>query len=130
MTKFAKPEESYDELEKMVVNAENIVKLVLHTTCGSSLHWRHRLSAAKTYDRSGSTQNTYRGEISSCSNTEDFPSSPCANRCDGSSESKTPFTTFERFWIGGGRTVFAILKLPKRRQFCDHSVLPYIHGWG
>ena len=26
MVKFAKPEESYDELEKMVVNAENILQ--------------------------------------------------------------------------------------------------------
>ena len=74
MVKFAKPEESYDELEKMVVNAENILQnSTFHTVSLLSLLeiWASQLP--KTYDLEVwiPAQNTYR-EISSCSNTEDF----------------------------------------------------------
>ena len=74
MVKFSKPEDSYDELEKMVVNAENILQKLnlpyrVITLCTGDMGF----SAAKTYDLEVwiPAQNTYR-EISSCSNTEDF----------------------------------------------------------
>ncbi len=73
MVKFAKPEESYDELEKMVVNAENILQKTLpHRVVALSTEGMG-YSAAKTYDLEVwiPAQNTFR-EISSCSNTEDF----------------------------------------------------------
>ncbi|HEQ0654429.1 TPA: serine--tRNA ligase, partial [Streptococcus pyogenes] len=74
MVKFAKPEESYQELEKMTANAENILqKLGLPYRVISLCTGDMGFSAAKTYDLEVwiPAQNTYR-EISSCSNTEDF----------------------------------------------------------
>ncbi|MEG1284038.1 MAG: serine--tRNA ligase, partial [Lactococcus sp.] len=74
MVKFARPEESYDELEKMVVNAENILqKLGLAYRVIALSTGDMGFSAAKTYDLEVwiPAQNTYR-EISSCSNCEDF----------------------------------------------------------
>ena len=51
MVKFAKPEESYDELEKMVVNAENILqKLNLPYRVVALSTGDMGFSAAKTYD--------------------------------------------------------------------------------
>ena len=51
MVKFSKPEDSYDELEKMVVNAENILQKLnlpyrVITLCTGDMGF----SAAKTYD--------------------------------------------------------------------------------
>lgn len=74
MVKFAKPESSYDELEKMLANAERVLQLL-------GLHYRVVLlctgdmgfSSAKTYDIEvwAPGQNAYL-EVSSCSNCEDF----------------------------------------------------------
>lgn len=74
LVKFAKPEDSYDELEKMTRDAETILeklelpyrRIVLSTGDMG-------FAAAKTYDIEVwmPAQDTYR-EISSCSNTEDF----------------------------------------------------------
>ncbi|MBM3858689.1 MAG: serine--tRNA ligase [Verrucomicrobia bacterium] len=74
MIKFCKPEASYDELEKMVANAEKVLQLL-------GLHYRVVLlctgdmgfSSAKTYDIEvwAPGQNAYL-EVSSCSNCEDF----------------------------------------------------------
>jgi seryl-tRNA synthetase len=74
MIKFAKPETSYDELEKMVANAEKVLQLL-------GLHYRVVLlctgdmgfASAKTYDIEvwAPGQNAYL-EVSSCSNCEDF----------------------------------------------------------
>ncbi len=74
MIKFSKPESSYDELEKMVANAEKVLQTL-------GLHYRVVLlctgdmgfSSAKTYDIEvwAPGQNAYL-EVSSCSNCEDF----------------------------------------------------------
>jgi len=74
MIKFTKPETSYDELEKMVANAERVLQLL-------GLHYRVVLlctgdmgfASAKTYDIEvwAPGQNAYL-EVSSCSNCEDF----------------------------------------------------------
>ena len=74
MVKFAKPEESYEELELMVNDAENILQLLglpyrVITLCTGDLGF----SAAKTYDLEVwlPSYNNYK-EISSCSNCTDF----------------------------------------------------------
>lgn len=74
MVKFAKPEESYDDLESMVVDAENILQLLglpyrVISLCTGDLGF----SAAKTYDLEVwlPSYNAYK-EISSCSNCIDF----------------------------------------------------------
>ena len=74
MVKYAKPEESYDDLEAMVADAENILQLlglpyrVISLSTGDI-----GFSAAKTYDLEVwlPSYNAYK-EISSCSNCEDF----------------------------------------------------------
>ena len=74
MVKFSRPEKSYDELEKLTHNAEEVLqKLGLHyrvmTLCTGDIGF----SAAKTYDIEVwlPGQHLFR-EISSCSNFEKF----------------------------------------------------------
>jgi seryl-tRNA synthetase len=74
LIKFVKPESSYDELEKLVANAQRVLQLL-------GLHYRVVLlctgdmgfASAKTYDIEvwAPGQNAYL-EVSSCSNCEDF----------------------------------------------------------
>lgn len=76
LIKIVKPEESYDELEKMTSNAERVLQLL-------GLHYRVVLlctgdmgfASAKTYDIEvwAPGQGAYL-EVSSCSNCEDFQS--------------------------------------------------------
>ncbi|HEV2329999.1 MAG TPA: serine--tRNA ligase [Verrucomicrobiae bacterium] len=76
LIKIVKPENGYDELEKMVANAEKVLQLL-------GLHYRVILlctgdmgfGSAKTYDIEvwAPGQGTYL-EVSSCSNCEDFQS--------------------------------------------------------
>lgn len=74
MVKYAKPEESFDELESMVADAENILQLLglpyrVISLCTGDIGF----SAAKTYDLEVwlPSYNNYK-EISSCSNCIDF----------------------------------------------------------
>ncbi|HWF85710.1 MAG TPA: serine--tRNA ligase, partial [Vicinamibacterales bacterium] len=74
LVKFTRPEQSYDELEALTANAEEVLKrleLPYRTTllCTGDLGF----ASAKTYDIEVwlPSQKTYR-EISSCSNTEAF----------------------------------------------------------
>ncbi|MCK5681400.1 serine--tRNA ligase, partial [bacterium] len=74
LVKFADPEHSYDELEKLLVNAESILKaLNLHYRIVNLCTGDLGFSATKTYDIEVwlPGQGVYR-EISSCSNFEDF----------------------------------------------------------
>jgi len=76
LIKIVKPENSYDELEKLVANAERVLQLL-------NLHYRVVLlctgdlgfTSAKTYDIEvwAPGQGSYL-EVSSCSNCEDFQS--------------------------------------------------------
>lgn len=113
MVKFAKPEESYQELEKMTANAENILqKLNLSyrviTLCTGDMGF----SAAKTYDLEVwiPAQNTYR-EISSCSNTEDFQARRAQIRYRDEVDGKVRLLhTLNGSGLAVGRTVAAILE--------------------
>lgn len=74
MVKYAKPEESYDDLEAMVADAENVLQLLglpyrVISLCTGDIGF----SAAKTYDLEVwlPSYNAYK-EISSCSNCVDF----------------------------------------------------------
>ena len=74
MVKFCKPEDSYDELEKLTADAERILqKLELPYHVVTLASGDASFSSAKTYDLEVwmPQQNTYR-EISSCSNCTDF----------------------------------------------------------
>ncbi|MCC5890330.1 MAG: serine--tRNA ligase [Alkalibacterium sp.] len=134
MVKFAKPEESYDELEKMTRNAEAILqklnlpyRVVLLSTGDTGF------AAAKTYDLEVwiPTQNTYR-EISSCSNTEAFQARRAMIRYRREEDGKIDYVhTLNGSGVAVGRTVAAILE---NYQQADGSIkvpdvlVPYMGG--
>lgn len=134
MVKFAKPEESYDELEKMTANAESILqKLELPyrviTLCTKDTGF----AAAKTYDIEVwiPAQNTYR-EISSCSNTEAFQARRAKIRYRREEDRKVEYVhTLNGSGLAVGRTVAAILE---NYQQADGTVkipdalVPYMGG--
>jgi seryl-tRNA synthetase len=112
MVKFAHPEESYDELEKMVVNAENILqKLGLAYRVIALSTGDMGFSAAKTYDLEVwiPAQNTYR-EISSCSNCEDFQARRAQIRYRDEDGKVNLLHTLNGSGLAVGRTVAAILE--------------------
>ena len=134
MVKFAQPENSYDELEKLTANAEEVLKQlgIPHRTvslCTADLGF----SSAKTYDVEAwmPGQNEYR-EISSCSNYEDFQARRALIRFRREESGKVEFVhTLNGSGLAVGRTVVAILE---NYQQADGSVLipqvlqPYLRG--
>ncbi|ADG40828.1 MULTISPECIES: serine--tRNA ligase [Leuconostoc] len=112
MVKFTKPEQSYDELEKMTDNAENILRqlgLPYHVIMLSTGDMG--FSAAKTYDVEVwmPQQNTYR-EISSVSNTEDFQARRMHITFRDDSGKLQLVHTLNGSGLAVGRTVAAILE--------------------
>ncbi|HEX7416259.1 MAG TPA: serine--tRNA ligase, partial [Smithellaceae bacterium] len=113
MVKFVKPEDSYDELEKLTVNAEEVLKrLGIHhrtvTLCSADLGF----SSAKTYDVEAwmPGQNVYR-EISSCSNFEYFQARRASIRFRREENGKVEFVhTLNGSGLAVGRTVVTILE--------------------
>jgi seryl-tRNA synthetase len=76
LIKIVKPENGYDELEKMVANAEKVLQLLgLHYKVISLCTGDMGFASAKTYDIEvwAPGQGSYL-EVSSCSNCEDFQS--------------------------------------------------------
>jgi len=74
LIKIVKPEDGYDELEKMVVNAERVLQLLgLHYRVINLCTGDMGFASAKTYDIEvwAPGQGSYL-EVSSCSNCEDF----------------------------------------------------------
>jgi len=74
LIKIVKPEDGYDELEKMVTNAEKVLQLLgLHYRVINLCTGDMGFASAKTYDIEvwAPGQNSYL-EVSSCSNCEDF----------------------------------------------------------
>ncbi len=113
LVEFTTPESSFDELEKLVESAEEILKqLDLHyrvvTLCTGDLGF----SAAKTYDIEVwiPSQNTYR-EISSCSNFTDFQARRMGIRFKREKKSKPEFVhTLNGSGLAVGRLFVAILE--------------------
>jgi seryl-tRNA synthetase len=134
MVKFSQPETSYDELEKLTANAEDVLEIlgIAYRTvclCTADLGF----SSAKTYDVEAwmPGQNTYR-EISSCSNFEDFQARRASIRFRRTDSGKVDFVhTLNGSGLAVGRTVVAILE---NYQQADGSVLipealrPYMRG--
>ena len=123
MVKFCLPENSYDELEKLVGNAERILQLLelpyrVITLCSGDIGF----SSAKTYDLEVwlPSFNTYR-EISSCSNFEDFQARRADIKFRRDAKSKPEYVhTLNGSGLAIGRTVAAILE---NYQQADGSVL-------
>ncbi|WHZ32680.1 serine--tRNA ligase [Desemzia incerta] len=122
MVKFSKPEESYEELEKMTANAEDVLKKLnlpyrVLALCTGDMGF----SAAKTYDLEVwiPAQDTYR-EISSCSNTEAFQARRAKIRYRNEETGKLEYVhTLNGSGLAVGRTVAAILE---NYQQADGSV--------
>lgn len=134
MVKITDNKSSYDELEKMVVNAENILqKLELPyrviQLCSGDLGF----SAAKTYDLEVwlPSQNKYR-EISSCSNCEDFQARRMGLKYRPNGENKSEFChTLNGSGLAVGRTLVAIMENYQEEDgsFVVPKVLvPYLGG--
>ncbi len=123
MVKFCLPENSYDELEKLVGNAERILQLLelpyrVITLCSGDIGF----SSAKTYDLEVwlPSFNTYR-EISSCSNFEDFQARRADIKFRREAKSKPEYVhTLNGSGLAIGRTVAAILE---NYQQADGSVV-------
>lgn len=133
LVKFTKPEESYDELERLLLDAEDILKKL-------NIHYRVSLlctgdlgfSSAKTYDIEVwlPGQNIYR-EISSCSNFENFQARRAKIRYRKSGNKVDFVHTLNGSGLAVGRTVMAVME---NFQNADGSITipealrPYMHG--
>ena len=113
LVKFTTPEQSYDELESLTLDAEMVLKrleLPYRTVllCAGDMGF----AAAKTYDIEVwlPSQNTYR-EISSCSNTESFQARRAGIRFRSGGTGKSDFAhTLNGSGLAVGRTLIAILE--------------------
>jgi seryl-tRNA synthetase len=113
LVKFTRPQDSYEELEKLTRNAEEVLKRLglayrVIVLCTGDMGF----SAAKTYDIEVwlPAQNKYR-EISSCSNFEDFQARRGNIRYKPKGGKKTELVhTLNGSGLAVGRTVVAILE--------------------
>ncbi len=113
MVKFTEPETSYEELESMTRNAEEVLKRLklpyrVVELCTGDMGF----ASAKTYDLEVwlPGQNTYR-EISSCSNCEDFQARRANIRYRKDNKARPVFVhTLNGSGLAVGRTLVAILE--------------------
>ena len=113
LVKLTKPEQSYEELEKLTANAEEVLRRLelpyrVVTLCTGDLGF----ASAKTYDLEVwlPSQKTYR-EISSCSNTEAFQARRADIKFRAGGAGKAEFVhTLNGSGLAVGRTVVAILE--------------------
>ncbi len=134
MVKFCEPETSYDELEALVRNAEEVLKRLklpyrVIELCTGDMGFQ----SAKTYDLEVwlPGQNCYR-EISSCSNCEDFQARRANIRYRKEKKGRPLFVhTLNGSGLAVGRTFVAVLE---NYQQQDGSVVipevlrPYMGG--
>jgi len=113
LVKFTKPEDSYNELENLTADAEDVLqKLELPYRVVSLCTGDIGFSSAKTYDLEVwlPGQQKYR-EISSCSNFEDFQARRAKIRFKREGQKGTEFVhTLNGSGLAIGRTVVAILE--------------------
>ena len=123
LVKYALPENSYEELESLVMNAEAILqKLGLHYRTVALSTGDMGFGSAKTYDIEVwlPSQNTFR-EISSCSNYEAFQARRAQIRFRRAGGSKPEYVhTLNGSGLAVGRTWIAILE---NFQQADGSVI-------
>jgi len=134
LVKICRPEDSYNELETLTQNAEEVLKRLelpyrVIVLCTGDMGF----SAAKTYDIEVwlPAQGRYR-EISSCSNCEDFQARRAVIRYRSKEKEKVNFVhTLNGSGLAIGRTLVAILENYQQK---DGSVIipevlrPYMGG--
>jgi len=134
MVKFSKPESSYEELEKLTENAEEVLKRLkipyrVVSLCTTDLGF----SSAKTYDLEAwlPGQDAYR-EISSCSNFEDFQARRASIRFRREEGGKVEFVhTLNGSGLAVGRTLVAILENYQQADgsfVIPEALRPYMGG--
>ena len=123
LVKFSRPENSYDELEKLTRNAEVILqKLGIHYRVVALCTGDLGMNSAKTYDIEVwlPGQGLFR-EISSCSNFETFQARRANIRFKPEGKNKTEYVhTMNGSGLAIGRTWVAVLE---NYQQADGSVL-------
>jgi len=133
IVKFAHPEKSYQELEGLLQDAENVLKqLRIHYRVSMLCTGDLGFSASKTYDIEVwlPGQNIYR-EISSCSNFESFQARRAKIRYRKTGGKIDFVHTLNGSGLAVGRTVMAIME---NFQKSDGSITipevlrPYMHG--
>jgi len=113
LIKFSKPEDSYDELENMLINSEEVLKQLkipyrVVALCSGDIGF----SATKTYDIEVwlPGQDKYR-EIGSISNDEDFQARRANIRFKRTKDAKTEYLhTLNGSGLAVGRTMIAIIE--------------------
>jgi seryl-tRNA synthetase len=134
LVKFTPPDRSYEELESLTRDAEEVLKrLELPYRTMALATGDLGFASAKTYDIEVwlPSQNTYR-EISSCSNTESFQARRANIKFRPGGTGKAEFVhTLNGSGLAVGRTWIAIVE---NYQQADGSVVipevlrPYVHG--
>ena len=133
MVKITDAETSYDELEKMVQNAETILqKLELPYRVIQLCSGDMGFSAAKTYDLEVwlPSQNKYR-EISSCSNCEDFQARRMGLKYRAADNSSKFCHTLNGSGLAVGRTLVAIMENYQQADgsfLIPKALVPYMGG--
>lgn len=134
LVKFARPGESYDELESLTRDAEAILQKLglpyrVVALCTGDLGF----AAAKTYDVEVwlPGQNGYK-EISSCSNFEDFQARRAQIRYRPEKKGKPVFVhTLNGSGLAVGRTVVAVLENYQQKDgsvVVPEALRPYMGG--
>jgi seryl-tRNA synthetase len=134
LVKLAMPERSYEELESLTANAEEVLKrleLPYRTVllCTGDIGF----AAAKTYDIEVwlPSQKAYR-EISSCSNTEAFQARRANIKFRSGGAGKTEFVhTLNGSGLAVGRTLIAILENYQQKDgsvAIPPALRPYMDG--
>jgi seryl-tRNA synthetase len=134
MVKFTEPETSYDELESMVQNAEEVLRRLripyrVVELCTGDMGF----GSAKTYDLEVwlPGQNTYR-EISSCSNCEEFQARRANIRYRKDKKGRPIFVhTLNGSGLAVGRTFVAVLENYQQKDgsvIIPEALRPYMGG--
>ena len=134
LVKLTTPEQSYDELEKLTENAEEVLKRLelpfrRMALCTGDLGF----ASAKTYDLEVwlPSQKTYR-EISSCSNTEAFQARRANIKYRAGGSGKAEFVhTLNGSGLAVGRTLIAILENGQQKDgsvVIPQALRPYMDG--
>lgn len=134
MVKITSQETSYDELEKMVNNAEEVLRRLelpyrVIQLCTGDIGF----GAAKTYDIEVwlPSQNKYR-EISSCSNCEGFQARRMGLKYRPNGSSKSEYChTLNGSGLAVGRTLVAIMENYQQEDgsfLIPKALVPYMNG--
>ncbi len=133
LVKFTTPEESWNELEKLVADAEEILQLLnLHYRVVTLSTGDMSFSSAKTYDIEVwlPGQEAYR-EISSCSNFADFQARRANIRYRGADKKVGFVHTLNGSGLPLGRTLVAVLEnyqQPDGSVIVPEALRPYMRG--